>query len=121
MYGAHGRIGAGIFVLGYLPAMLLPPPAHSSGKGLMAWAVVIAAAAATPIALKIAGGGGAGEALGLILVILTWVGRFAGPAIASWLAPNDPPDDLWRVIGGSFPALLFAVAVFALAVLDRET
>ena len=122
MRGAHGRIGGGIFLLGYLPAMLLPlPPVISGVNGLVAWAIVVVVATVTPISLTVVGGGGAGEGLGLILVILAWVGRFAGPAMGSWLAPNGPEEGLWRVIGGSFPAILFAVAVFALAILDRET
>lgn len=117
--GAHGRIGGQIFIAGYLLAVLIPFPPVSDISGLVALVIVIVTATVTPISLTIVGGGGAGEALGLILAVFAWVGRFAGPAMASWLGPDDLNDALWRVVGASLPALLFALAALVLAFVDR--
>jgi hypothetical protein len=114
--GTHGVVGGNLFLGAYLLAMLTPClrlfSASSHGVNWIALIVIVITGVITVASVRAHGGGAAGEPLGCLAGALVWLGRFAGPAMASRLAPAESQPDLWRVVGGSLPPVLMALALW---------
>jgi hypothetical protein len=115
VFGAHGAVGANLFLLIYLSAVLNPMlrilSSPTSGVKAIALVVVLATAAVTMTSIRAQGGGGAGEPVGCLAGTLAWLGRFAAPALGSYLAPASGPDS-WRILGASIPPVLVALGLW---------
>ena len=115
MFGAHGAVGANLFFVIYALAVLNPMLRVLSSPApelkVIALMVVLAAAAVTMLSIRAHGGGGAGEPLGLLAGVLSWLGRFAGPVLASYIAPLAALD-LWSTLGASIPPSVMALVLW---------
>lgn len=116
MRGTHGVVGGNLFLAAYVLAMLNPAvrlfAVSSQEVKWFALAVMVAAAGFTVVWIWVHGAGGGGEPLGGLAGALAWLGRFAGPALASRLAPPTSQPDLWRIVGGSILPVLLALTLW---------
>ncbi len=116
LYGVHGIVGGNLFLIAYALAMLNPslrlfsesPPEVKS----IAVAVMFVTVVVTVVSIRLLGGGGRGEPFGCLAGALVWLGRLAGPALASILEPASSQPDLWRIVGGSIPPILMALVLW---------
>ena len=87
---------------------------------LVALAVMAVTVVATVVSIRFLGRGGVGEPVGCLAGILVWAGRYAGPALASRLAPASSQPDLWGIIGGSIPPVLTILVLWFVVLAKRE-
>lgn len=115
MFGAHGAVGANLFLVIYALAVLNPVlqvlSSPAAGLKALVLMVVLAAATVTMLSIRAHGGGGAGEPLGLLAGGLSWLGRFAGPVLDSYVAPSAA-HDLWSILGASIPPSVMALVLW---------
>jgi hypothetical protein len=116
LYSTHGIVGCNLFLAAYGLAMLNPSlRLFSAAPPSVKWialVVMLVTAVVTVVSILVHGGGGAGEPLGCLAGVLVWLGRFAGPALASRLAPASSQPDLWQIVGGSIPPVAIALALW---------
>lgn len=124
MFGRHGIVGGNLFLIAYVVAMLGPAQRlFAESPQDVKWiavGVMLVTAAVTVVSIRLLGGGGVGEPFGCLAGILVWLGRYAGPALASRLAPTSSQPDLWRIVGGSIPPVLMALALWLFVLAKRE-
>ena len=103
------------FLIGYLLAILVPPPMETEAGVLV---LLIVCGTWLIVRIGLAKTGIVGELIGIVLAIFAGVGRFAGPPIVSWLFPEAPADDLWRVLGASVPPVACAIVLTMLKAIE---
>jgi hypothetical protein len=111
----HGERAGMFFRIGYLLAILVPLPMETEA-GVLVFLTVCGTWLIVPIGL--AKTGIMGESIGIVLAVFAWIGRFAGPPTVSWLFPEAPADDLWRVLGASTLPVACAILLTVLKAIE---
>ena len=93
-----------------LPPLLRSLSTSSLAARGIASAAVVGAALTAVHAIREHGGGGAGEPLGALAAVLTCMGRFAAPALASSLGYGSR-SELWAIAGGCLPPVLMSLVL----------
>lgn len=118
MNGTHGKVGGNLFLAAYVVAILMPlvevgwSPQRSIGWTLGALCAVVTTGVVTTRFIRRHGHGGGGEAWGLALAVVAWLGRWGAPALASRIGIPLIRPGLWPLLGASMPVLVIAGVVW---------